>query len=870
MASYSDDSEYEEDDLKNCNKGYSNFERKDTTEEHYHAGPHGKEDEINTNDATTSYILDKDSDSDSNDSNKNYFKSFNDDREITVCSNKILQSLPYNLGDTNYEYDDQGGQFHNVDLSNDRKKEMSGMSQGIHHNLSDDSDKESDVDTSSNKYENISNFDTAKLCSSSPKYTKRKYETLDHNREEKVTKKKKLKKSEDSTNGGKDYGAASSTVKRKANDALSGESKIQRMMRKMGHKDGHGLGKYGQGRVEPVEASKQRGRRGFGHHVPGLEDASLKWDPKTEIIKVEEDINWVTNTYPHGLMSNELKDWIKLGPKQDTIHNETNYCREDILMNVLNSKSIFDKLDKAEMRRARTRSNPFETIRGAFFLNRAAVKMANMDKVCKFMFTNPPGLKDNELLYFADVCAGPGGFSEYVLWRKKWHAKGFGFTLKNENDFKLSEFYAGPCETFHPYYGPKEDGDVYDPSNQEAFRALIMKHTGGKGVHFMMADGGFSVEGEENIQEILSKQLYLCQCLVALMIVRTNGHFVTKLFDLFTHFSAGLIYLMYRCFDEVCIFKPNTSRPANSERYLICKGKRPDTKDVMEYLIRINKLLLERDDYTDVMQIVPLDELERDGKLVEYLRISNEDLGTKQIIGLLKIAAFCQNTTLIEAKQADMRKQCLEYWELEDQSRKAPEYLKPQNALREIVKDSTDFISNEAQKLTNSNIEDTILNQPYDWYCLPCNSGLHTEKKQNATFYIGAGRRLVYRYDKSGWTPMTDDKVELPRHTLVYAELTREYTRQAKNQYNMFSLHILDAFMIGGEDISKKHLQERHELTKKLCEALWKPVPNDCVHSRLFWYWPHDKDLTMEKVAQLIRKKCPETDSKECVNHAKH
>ena len=36
----------------------------------------------------------------------------------------------------------------------------------------------------------------------------------------------------------------------------------------------------------------------------------------------------------------------------------------------------------------------------------------------------------------------------------------------------------------------------------------------------MMADGGFSVEGQENIQEILSKRLYLCQFLVALGIVR--------------------------------------------------------------------------------------------------------------------------------------------------------------------------------------------------------------------------------------------------------------------------------------------------------------------------------------------------------------
>lgn len=37
-----------------------------------------------------------------------------------------------------------------------------------------------------------------------------------------------------------------------------------------------------------------------------------------------------------------------------------------------------------------------------------------------------------DVLYFADICAGPGGFSEYVLWRKEWHAKGFGFTLKGK------------------------------------------------------------------------------------------------------------------------------------------------------------------------------------------------------------------------------------------------------------------------------------------------------------------------------------------------------------------------------------------------------------------------------------------------------
>ena len=52
-------------------------------------------------------------------------------------------------------------------------------------------------------------------------------------------------------------------------------------------------------------------------------------------------------------------------------------------------------------------------------------------------------------MYFADVCAGPGGFSEYVLWRKKWRAKGYGFTLKDtKHDFKLEDFYAGSFSTY--------------------------------------------------------------------------------------------------------------------------------------------------------------------------------------------------------------------------------------------------------------------------------------------------------------------------------------------------------------------------------------------------------------------------------------
>ncbi|EFN75874.1 Uncharacterized protein KIAA0082-like protein [Harpegnathos saltator] len=630
--------------------------------------------------------------------------------------------------------------------------------------------------------------------------------------------------------------------KSKTND-VSFIEKTQRMMEKMGYHPGTGLGKHSQGRVEPIEPFMQYGRRGFGHSAPNLKEASLKWVPQDEVIEVIEDMEWIMNNYPV-LRKTHIENWLVLGPKKEIIDDETTFCDPEIMAQLINSKSMFDGLNKVEMRKARTRSNAYETIRTAGFLNRAAVKMANINKACNFMFTDGVDMKD-ELLYFADVCAGPGGFSEYILSRKKWHAKGFGFTLKNENDFKLDEFFAGPCETFHPFYGSKDNGDVYDPKNQIEFRDLIMKHTYGKGVHFMMSDGGFSVEGKENIQEILSKRLYLCQCLIALMIVRTGGHFVTKLFDLFTPFSVGLVYLMYRCFDSVCIFKPNSSRPANSERYLICKGKKEDTEEVMRYLFDANLMMShisKQEKDNDVTQLVPLSELEANESFIKYLRNSNDTLGKKQIVNLLKIAAFCEDTLLIEPKQADMRKMCLQHWNLPDKSRVRPYNVKPQDKVREILNNSADFIGHDAQKLTKEIVNVTIFNKPYDWYCIPCGSGQYVDEDKAATFYLGLGRRRVYRYVKGKWESIGDVKLELPPNTLVYAELVYESKWTGKYFTKSRALHILDAYMLGGEDVSTKYITHRHKLTKKFCDALWKPTPHDyvCVRAKeIFMFEPN-------------------------------
>ncbi|XP_078064727.1 cap-specific mRNA (nucleoside-2'-O-)-methyltransferase 1-like, partial [Mustelus asterias] len=71
-------------------------------------------------------------------------------------------------------------------------------------------------------------------------------------------------------------------------DALSSKysmynSVSQKLMAKMGYREGEGLGKFGQGRKEIVEASLQRGRRGLGLKIKGFDgDLDVDWHEETE------------------------------------------------------------------------------------------------------------------------------------------------------------------------------------------------------------------------------------------------------------------------------------------------------------------------------------------------------------------------------------------------------------------------------------------------------------------------------------------------------------------------------------------------------------------------------------------------------------
>ena len=198
---------------------------------------------------------------------------------------------------------------------------------------------------------------------------------------------------------------------------------------------------------------------------------------------------------------------------------------------------------------------------------------------------------NNNNFLSAHLAEGPGGFLEAVynktIQKNFKSKKYFAITLINTNhdvpgwdkayDFVRNKHDIKIC------YGKDNTGDLYKKDNILFFRDKI----GGNKCDLVTADGGFDFSVNFNKQEQLSYRLILCELITTLSIQKIGGNYVCKVFDLFTIASIKLIYLICCFYENVYIYKPLTSRPANSEKYIIAKGFMGIDKNYLEMLFQV-------------------------------------------------------------------------------------------------------------------------------------------------------------------------------------------------------------------------------------------------------------------------------------------
>ena len=89
---------------------------------------------------------------------------------------------------------------------------------------------------------------------------------------------------------------------------------------------------------------------------------------------------------------------------------------------------------------------------------------------------------------------------------------------------------------------------------------------------FITADGGFDYSVDYNYQEQASSKLIFSQIIIALKYQKNGGDFVCKFFDFNSYLTIEMLYILYLSYDNITIYKPFTSRIANSEKYIICNS----------------------------------------------------------------------------------------------------------------------------------------------------------------------------------------------------------------------------------------------------------------------------------------------------------
>ena len=399
-------------------------------------------------------------------------------------------------------------------------------------------------------------------------------------------------------------------------------------------------------------------------------------DPTKDLILVKSSFNTNSSELKVNTDSDRFSDNESMKvPSSNIITINQNMTIESLFDENLVDKKLFIELDKIKksygeyrqstdtsriFSQARKLTNPFENLGFSVFMDRAGVKMANCDAV--FDLTDSQTtlrlMRQGGKFIFVTLAEAPGAFVQYIQWRRPT-SFGYGMSLATPGEIQWSKKNIN-MERFSIQNGPDNTGNLY--TNTDWLIEDIMEKEGDN-VVFVAADGGFDVSkgNKFHLQEHLSNRLIMMEIYGAIGLLRAGGNFCCKVFDTVMPMMRDLIFCCSLLFREVWLFKPISSRPANSERYMICKGF------LLKY--KIDKLSKDAIDVTDteVMNIIDKTKIANRIKILTLLKNVNQLYETKDVLQIFDkipkkfIKWLKQQNNQSFRRQIDVGKKIIEY-----------------------------------------------------------------------------------------------------------------------------------------------------------------------------------------------------------------
>jgi hypothetical protein len=161
------------------------------------------------------------------------------------------------------------------------------------------------------------------------------------------------------------------------------------------------------------------------------------------------------------------------------------------------------------------------------------------------------------------------------------------------------------------------NGDATSIENLLDFEKRIGVNSEFGGVDLYSHDAGIDVSGDYNAQEISNAKVHLGCALAGFITLRTGGTFIAKQYTFFKSFTWNLILIYSTMFDEFHLSKPLTSKPYNSEIYLIGKGFRGLTPEIRKLLFdRLKNFNTGPFIPSEIINTTPISELTRFARIV--------------------------------------------------------------------------------------------------------------------------------------------------------------------------------------------------------------------------------------------------------------
>ncbi|GMR59003.1 hypothetical protein PMAYCL1PPCAC_29198 [Pristionchus mayeri] len=536
---------------------------------------------------------------------------------------------------------------------------------------------------------------------------------------------------------------------------------------------------------------------------------------------------------------------IRLMPEgEPSLGDEKIWCDGKAFHQLCEVKTILNKHESQDIEKVRQRSNPHEPLlKNKAMMGRMSLLIASIDRVFDFLLTDeniedaemklPLDVsrkgtnidRERELFYFAETQSMNIPFaSQYVLIRKGFYnAKCF---------IPRSIESSSPLLSLALVDSMRRDRtisdvsfDPYTSSMRRDFTRLVARGTRDEGVNFY---AGFTHNrknlsisnkdqnrGDQGQKELLFRDSYVGQLFYASSIVREGGKAILQFLDTNTSTTVGVLYLLYIIFDRVSIYKPNLSRPANAEKFIICDGLRPKEAKVVHRYAKETLEAINPDE--TIRRLIPDRVIETDHNFLEYFTTANNCLAERQHKFLRCYLRMLDDEWRENTHQKNCLGTCLPYYlvpYVDAASRKSlwkvkkeegaevmissilPRRIEMQDLHRRLTSPPSPIHSN--QLLPKLNNQDGFVMTP----CADISSTL-VVSTWNGIYYL----------DRGGFIEWSRHPCILPPQTILLGDFFE--FNGGRSQV----LRVLDVGLIFGDDVSTLPFKKRLLAAHKLIES---------------------------------------------------